>query len=60
MKRIAATSGAGAKMLKRFGREDASIRLDDIGLPPGETSTREAIAPSKKKLCLAKAAMSLN
>jgi hypothetical protein len=52
VKRIATASGAGAKLLKRFAREDHSIRLDDISLPPGEASTRDAIAATKKKALL--------
>ena len=52
VKRIAATSGTGAKLLKRFAQEDHSIKLDDISLPPGEASTRDAIAATKKKALL--------
>jgi hypothetical protein len=49
MKRIATTSGTGAKLLEEFAKDDPSIRLDDIRLPPGELGTRDAIASSKKK-----------
>jgi hypothetical protein len=49
VKRIAAASGAGAKVLEGFAKHDPSIKLDDIGLPPGETATREAIASTEKK-----------
>jgi hypothetical protein len=52
VKRIAAASGAGAKLLKQFARADQEIRLDDIALPPGEASTRDAIAATKKKALL--------
>ena len=46
---IAVNSAAGAKLLEEFAKEDPSIRLDDIRLPPGEQSTRDAIASSKEK-----------
>jgi len=49
VKKIAATSGAGAKLLEELARHDPSIKLDDLRLPPGEAATREAIAATKKK-----------
>ena len=49
VKRIATTSGTGAKLLEEFARHDPSIKLDDIRLPPGEASTRDAIASTKQK-----------
>ena len=49
VKKIAANSAAGAKLLEEFARHDPSINLDDIRLPPGETATRDAIASTKKK-----------
>ncbi|MGD0812208.1 MAG: hypothetical protein ABSA83_01280 [Verrucomicrobiota bacterium] len=49
IKRIAADSGAGSKLLEEMARRDPSIQLDDIRLPPGETSTRDAIASTKEK-----------
>jgi hypothetical protein len=49
VKKIAAASGTGAKLLEEFARHDPSLRLDDIRLPPGEAATREAIASTKKK-----------
>ena len=49
VKKIAATSATGAKLLEEFARHDPSINLDDIRLPPGEAATREAIASTKKK-----------
>jgi len=49
LKSIAATSGFGADRLEEFARQDRSIRLDQISLPPGETATRDAIASTKKK-----------
>jgi len=49
IKKISSTSGDGAKLLKKFAKEDPSIRLDDIDLPPGETATRDSIAATKKK-----------
>ena len=49
VKKIAANSATGAKLLEEFARRDPSIHLDDIRLPPGEAATREAIASTKKK-----------
>jgi hypothetical protein len=49
IKKIAANSAAGAKLLEEFARHDPSIKLDDIRLPPGEASTRDAIASTKEK-----------
>jgi len=46
---IATTSGAGAKLLEKFARDDPSISLTDFRLPPGETGTRDAIAATKQK-----------
>jgi hypothetical protein len=47
--RIAANSSAGAQLLEEFARHDPSIILDDTRLPPGEVSTRNAIASTKEK-----------
>ena len=49
VKRIAADSGTGAKLLEDFARQDASINLEDLRLPPGEAATRDAIASTKEK-----------
>ena len=49
VKKIAAASGTGSKLLEEFARNDPSINLDDIRLPAGETATREAIASTKKE-----------
>ena len=49
VKRIATTSGTGATLLEKFARDDPSLRLDDIRLPPGELATRNAIASTKEK-----------
>lgn len=49
VKKIAANSAAGAKLLEEFAKDDPSIKLDDIRLPPGEVSTRDAIASTKTK-----------
>ena len=49
VKRIATNSAVGAKLLEELAKNDPSISLDDIHLPPGEVATREAIASTKKK-----------
>jgi hypothetical protein len=49
VKKIAANSAVGAKLLEEFAKDDPSIRLDDIRLPPGEAATRDAIASTKQK-----------
>src|ERR1017187_1922011 len=49
VKRIATTSEAGAKLLEKFAKDDPSIRLDDLRLPPGELATRDAIASTKEQ-----------
>lgn len=49
IKKIAANSSAGMKLLEEFASHDPSIRLDDVRLPPGEAATRKAIAATKKK-----------
>ena len=48
VKRIATTSGTGAKLLEEFAKDDPSINLDDIRLPPGELATRDAIGFTKE------------
>jgi hypothetical protein len=48
VKKIATTSGTGAALLEKFAKDDPSINLDDIRLPPGEVATRDAIAATKK------------
>jgi len=54
VKRIAADSAAGAKLLENFARRDPSINLEDIQLPPGEEATRNAIASTKETELLSK------
>jgi len=49
VKRIATASGTGASLLEKFAKDDPSISLDDIWLPPGELATRDAIASTKEK-----------
>jgi hypothetical protein len=49
VKRIATTSGTGAKLLEEFAKDDPSLRLDDLRLPPGELAARAAIAATKQK-----------
>ena len=55
VKRIATTSGTGAKLLEKLAKDDPSIRLDDLRLPPGELATRAAIAATKQKELLSQA-----
>ena len=54
IKKIAAQSAVGAKLLEELASHDPLINLDDIRLPPGETATRDAIASTKKKELLGK------
>jgi hypothetical protein len=49
VKKIAANSGTGATLLEEFAKDDPSISLNDIWLPPGELATRDAIASTKEK-----------
>ena len=49
VKKIAANSGTGAALLEKFAKDDPSIHLEDIQLPPGEVAARDAIASTKKK-----------
>lgn len=46
--RIAAASGAAAKQLEAYDKEDGGTDLKDQDLPPGEQTTRDAIASTKK------------
>ena len=55
VKRIATTSGTGAKLLEKFAKNDPAIRLDDLRLPSGELGTREAIAATRQKELLSQA-----
>jgi len=52
VKRIATASGTGATLLEKFAKDDPSIKLDDIRLPPGELATRDAIASTEEKKLL--------
>ncbi|HUZ06377.1 MAG TPA: hypothetical protein VMV89_02695, partial [Candidatus Paceibacterota bacterium] len=49
IKKIATTSATGATLLEQFAKDDPTINLNDIRLPPGETATRDAIASTKEK-----------
>jgi hypothetical protein len=49
VKKIATTSGTGARLLEEFAKDDPSIKLDDIRLPAGELATRDAIGSTKEK-----------
>jgi hypothetical protein len=44
LKQIARDCGAGEKLLKKFAKQDPTLDLMDIRLPPGEVATRNAIA----------------
>ena len=46
--RIAKVSGDAAKQLEAYDREDGGFDLKDLDLPPGEQTTRDAIASTKK------------
>jgi hypothetical protein len=48
VKKIATTSGTGAALLEKFAKDDPTISLDDLRLPPGEVATRDAIAATKE------------
>lgn len=48
MKRIASTSGTGATLLEEFAKDDPTINLNYLRLPPGEMATRDAIASTKQ------------
>ncbi|HEV7926796.1 MAG TPA: hypothetical protein VGR14_15660 [Verrucomicrobiae bacterium] len=49
VQKIAAASGAASALLEDFAKHDPGLTLDDIGLPLGETATRDAIAWTEKK-----------
>jgi hypothetical protein len=49
VKKIATTSGIGSKLLEEMAKDDQSIHLDEIRLPPGEVAARDAIASTKKE-----------
>ena len=40
VKRIATASRTGAKLMEKFAKDDPSIRLNDIRLPPGDLAPR--------------------
>lgn len=48
VKKIAANSASGAKLLEELAKREPAIDLKDLRLPPGEAATREAIAATKK------------
>ena len=47
--RIAAHSRDHAKLLEKFAKDDPSLNLNDLRIPPGEEATRAAIAASRKQ-----------
>jgi hypothetical protein len=48
IKNISQTAGAGVKTLESFTQKDAPPNWDQLGLPPGEKATREALAKTKE------------
>lgn len=44
VKDISETASRGAKLLQSLAKNDPSLRLEDLGLPPGEQAARKAIA----------------
>jgi hypothetical protein len=48
IKKIATTSATGATLLEQFAKDDPTIKLDDISLPPSEVTTRDAVASTKE------------
>ena len=46
--RIAKASGDAVKQLEAYNREDGGVDFKDLDLPPGEQTTRDAIASTKK------------
>jgi len=53
-KKIAAASKKGAKELEAFAKQDPSISLNEISLPPGEVATRDSISKTKESALLKK------
>jgi hypothetical protein len=46
--RIAKASGEAVKQLEAYNQEDGGVDFKDLDLPPGEQTTRDAIASTKK------------
>jgi hypothetical protein len=49
IKIISATAAAAAKQLDQLAKNDATLNLHAIELPPGEKATRDAISKTKEK-----------
>ncbi len=49
IKAIASASATGARRLESFAAKDASLRLDQMALPAGESAVRDAITSTKTK-----------
>lgn len=47
--RIAKASGAAVKQLEAYNREDGGVDFKALDLPPGEQTTRDAIASTKER-----------
>jgi hypothetical protein len=52
VKSISATAADGAKWLESLARNEPGLKLENLGLPPGEEATRKAIAKTKQRLLL--------
>lgn len=52
IKSVAVTSGNAKKQIEQFARDDATISLDDSGLPEAEIAVREAIKGDQTKALL--------
>jgi hypothetical protein len=47
--RIAKASGEAVKQLEAYNQEDGGVGFKDLDLPPGEQTTRDAIASTKER-----------
>lgn len=52
VKKIGATCGTNAKLLEKFAKDDPTLRLDDVRLPPAEVAVRESISTDRRKQLL--------
>lgn len=52
IKKISDAARTGAAQIESFAKSDASLKLDETQLPPGEAKTRQDIAAAKQKILL--------